>query len=327
MSGDDAAETVEVIAGRQLTVGPLSADDIAEAARIVRLAFGTFFRAPNPEAFWSDRDYAHGRYAAPHVAAFGAKLDGKLVGSNFATKWGSVGFFGPLSVRPGLQNRGVAQALLKKTMTQFVAWGTEHIGLFTFAESAKHVGLYQKFGFSARFLTAIMSAPAQARDTPGMLRFATLTKVAQDEALSSCRELTNTLFPGLDLTEEIRATMALGLGETLLIEGRQGIAAFAICHHGPGSEAGADACYIKFGAARAGASAERDFVRLIEAGESFAAEIGTAKLLAGVNMARHEAYRLFVARGYRTEIQGVTMHKDNDPGYSRPGLFIIDDWR
>ncbi len=202
MSGDDAAETVEVIAGRQLTVGPLSADDIAEAARIVRLAFGTFFRAPNPEAFWSDRDYAHGRYAAPHVAAFGAKLDGKLVGSNFATKWGSVGFFGPLSVRPGLQNRGVAQALLKKTMTQFVAWGTEHIGLFTFAESAKHVGLYQKFGFSARFLTAIMSAPAQARDTPGMLRFAALTKVAQDEALSSCRELTNTLFPGLDLTEE-----------------------------------------------------------------------------------------------------------------------------
>jgi GNAT superfamily N-acetyltransferase len=327
MSGDDAAETVEVIAGRQLTVGPLSADDIAEAARIVRLAFGTFFRAPNPEAFWSDRDYAHGRYAAPHVAAFGAKLDGKLVGSNFATKWGSIGFFGPLSVRPGLQNRGVARALLKKTMTQFVAWGTEHIGLFTFAESAKHVGLYQKFGFSARFLTAIMSAPAQARDTPGMLRFAALTKVAQDEALSSCRELTNTLFPGLDLTEEIRATMALGLGETLLIEGRQGIAAFAICHHGPGSEAGADACYIKFGAARAGASAERDFVRLIEAGESFAAEIGTAKLLAGVNMARHEAYRLFVARGYRTEIQGVAMHKDNDPGYSRPGLFIIDDWR
>jgi GNAT superfamily N-acetyltransferase len=327
MSGDDAAETVEVIAGRQLTVGPLSADDIAEAARIVRLAFGTFFRAPNPEAFWSDRDYAHGRYAAPHVAAFGAKLDGKLVGSNFATKWGSVGFFGPLSVRPGLQNRGVAQALLKKTMTQFVAWGTEHIGLFTFAESAKHVGLYQKFGFSARFLTAIMSAPAQARDTPGMLRFAALTKVAQDEALSSCRDLTNTLLPGLDLTEEIRATMALGLGETLLIEGRQGIAAFAICHHGPGSEAGADACYIKFGAARAGASAERDFVRLIEAGESFAAEIGTAKLLAGVNMARHEAYRFFVARGYRTEIQGVAMHKDNDPGYSRPGLFIIDDWR
>ena len=326
MSGD-AAETVDPTAGGQLAVGPLGEDDIAEAARIVRLAFGTFFGAPNPEAFWSDRDYAHGRYAAPHVAAFGAKLGDTLVGSNFATKWGSVGFFGPLSVRPGLQDRGVAQALLKKTMTQFDAWGTKHVGLFTFADSAKHVGLYQKFGFWARFLTAIMSAPARAHSTYGLLRFTMLTKVAQDEALSSCRELTNTLFPGLDLTEEIRATMALGLGETLLIEGRHGIAAFAICQHGPGSEAGADTCYVKFGAARAEASAERDFVRLIEACESFAAEIGTARLLAGVNMARHEAYRLFVARGYRTEIQGVAMHKDNDPGYSRPGLFIVDDWR
>jgi hypothetical protein len=51
------------------------------------------------------------------------------------------------------------------------------------------------------------------------------------------------------------------------------------------------------------------------------------KVLAGANMARHEAYRHLVARGYRTEIQGVTMHRDNDPGYSRPGVYVLDDWR
>jgi GNAT superfamily N-acetyltransferase len=323
----DAAEVTEKNMVGQLTVGPLGDRDVAEAARIFRLAFGTFFGAPNPEVFWSDRDYIHCRYAAPHVAAFGAKLDGKLVGSNFATNWGSVGFFGPLSVRPGLHNRGVAQALLKQTMAQFEAWGTRHVGLFTFAQSAKHVGLYQKFGFSARFLTAIMSAPARAHSAHGVLRYSELTATKQHHALSSCRHLTETLHPGLDLTEEIRATATLKLGETLLIEDSEGVAALAICQHGPGSEAGADTCYVKFGAARVGASAERDFIRLIEACESYAAEIGTAKLLAGVNMARHDAYRLFVARGYRTETQGVAMHKDNDAGYSRPGLFIIDDWR
>ena len=42
------------------------------------------------------------------------------------------------------------------------------------------------------------------------------------------------------------------------------------------------------------------------------------KLLAGANMARHEAYRHLVERGYRTEIQGVTMHKDNDPAIAAP---------
>jgi hypothetical protein len=51
------------------------------------------------------------------------------------------------------------------------------------------------------------------------------------------------------------------------------------------------------------------------------------KLLAGVNMARHEAYRHLVARGFRTEVQGVTMHRHNDPGYCRPGVYVLDDWR
>ncbi|WP_292303318.1 hypothetical protein [Mesorhizobium sp.] len=52
-----------------------------------------------------------------------------------------------------------------------------------------------------------------------------------------------------------------------------------------------------------------------------------SKLLAGVNMAGPEAYRHLVGRGFRTEIQGVTMHRPNEPGYSRAGVFVLDDWR
>jgi hypothetical protein len=52
-----------------------------------------------------------------------------------------------------------------------------------------------------------------------------------------------------------------------------------------------------------------------------------SNLLAGVNMARHEAYQLLAARGFRTAILGVTMHRQNDPGYCRPGAYVIDDWR
>ena len=32
-------------------------------------------------------------------------------------------------------------------------------------------------------------------------------------------------------------------------------------------------------------------------------------------------------RGYRVGFQGVAMHRPNDPGYSRPAIFAIDDWR
>lgn len=55
-----------------------------DAARIVRLAFGTFLGVPEPDTLWKDRDYAHGRWRAPHVVAFGARRDGQLAGANLA---------------------------------------------------------------------------------------------------------------------------------------------------------------------------------------------------------------------------------------------------
>jgi GNAT superfamily N-acetyltransferase len=322
------AADVATAKASQPAVSALDESDLPEAARIVRLAFGTFIGVPDPENFWNDRDYVYGRHRAAHVASFGAKLDGQLVGSSFATRWGSVGFFGPLTVRPELQERGIARALLARTMEQFDSWGTRHVGLFTFAQSAKHIALYQKHGFSARFLTAIMSTPVAARrGAAGGSRFSQLSEARQNEALRSCRDVAATLYPGLDLTEEIGATHAQGLGDTVLVEGAGGIAAFAVCHYGARSEAGADNCFVKFGAVRGGASGEEDYSRLLDACEALAAAVGMPKVLAGANMARHEAYRHLVARGYRTEIQGVTMHRDNDPGYCRPGVYVLDDWR
>jgi hypothetical protein len=108
---------------------------------------------------------------------------------------------------------------------------------------------------------------------------------------------------------------------------RSGLSGFAVCHYGPRYEAGADTCFIKFGAVRLGAHAERDFARLLDACEAFSVRVGMPTLLAGANMARYEAYRHLAARGFRTALQGVAMHRPNEPGYSRPGVYIIDDWR
>src|SRR5690242_4883162 len=86
--------------------------DLPAAQRIVRLAFGTFLSAPDPENFWSDRDYIRGRFGAEHVASFTADHEGVLAGSNFATRWGSVGFFGPVTIRPELWDSGIGQRLV-----------------------------------------------------------------------------------------------------------------------------------------------------------------------------------------------------------------------
>ena len=85
-----------------------------------------------------------------------------LIGSNFAARWGSFGFFGPLTVHPDLWDRGIARRLLTATMSLFERWGTRHAGLFTFPQSAKHIGLYQAYGFWPRQLTPVMAKPVGA---------------------------------------------------------------------------------------------------------------------------------------------------------------------
>jgi hypothetical protein len=50
-------------------------------------------------------------------------------------------------------------------------------------------------------------------------------------------------------------------------------------------------------------------------------------VVAGVNLVRENAYHEMRNRGFRIEVQVVTMHRPNEPGYSRPDVYAIDDWR
>ena len=97
---------------RNLKIRPLEERDLDVADQIMRIAFGTYLRAPNPIEALGDADWVHTRYYADPAAAFCAELDSEVVGSNFATRWGSFGFFGPLSVRVDLWDRGIATRLM-----------------------------------------------------------------------------------------------------------------------------------------------------------------------------------------------------------------------
>jgi len=317
-----------------VSIRPLKENELEEADRVFRLAFGTFLGLPDPLMFLGDAGYVRTRWQADPASAFAAKVDGKLVGSNFATNWGSVGFFGPASVRPDLWDKGVGVRLVEPVIELFAEWGIEHAGLFTWSHSPKHIYLYQKFGFWARFLTAIMSKSVVERlmvgeDEPESRwsRFAGLSEGDREETLKACRELTGAVYDGLDVSGEIRAVASQDLGDTVLLRDDSGLAGFAVCHCGAGTEAGSGACYVKFGAIRPGPDAGRNFERLLDTCEALAAAEGMQVLIAGANMGRHEAYRALLARGFRIEIQGVTMHRPNEPGYDRPDVYVIDDWR
>ncbi|MBV8777680.1 MAG: GNAT family N-acetyltransferase [Alphaproteobacteria bacterium] len=310
------------------SVRPLAEADLPQTWRIARTAFGTFLGAPDPENFWRDRDLHRNRFRSDNVEAFVADEGGAVVGSNFVTRWGSVGFFGPLTTRVDRWDGGLAQPLVAAACDAFDRWGVSHAGLFTFPHSAKHVHLYGKFGFYPRFLTAIMSGAAAAYGLPAdATRYSAAAAGARAAAEAAAGALCDEIYPGLDLGGDIRAVAAQGLGDTLLLWEGSRLAGFAVCHWGPDSEAGAGFLYVKFGAVRGGAGAAERFARLLDAAAALAHEAGQPAMLAGVNLAREEAYRQMKARGFRTEIQGVTMHRDNAPGYSRPGVYVLDDWR
>jgi GNAT superfamily N-acetyltransferase len=313
-----------------ITVRPLEERDLPEADRIFRLAFGTFLGLPDPLAFLGDVDLVYSRWRAAPADAIAADVDGQLAGSMFVANWGSVGFFGPLTVLPEHWDKGVGRRLLDATMEKFEAWGTRYSGLFTFAHSPKHLFLYQKYGFHPRFLTPIMSKPATDQgDAVQWSRYSELSESEQKSCLDACRELTGAILEGLDVEREIVAVQAQKLGDTVLVWEGPTLAGFAVCHCGPGSEGGSDVCYVKFGAARPGSGAgqSESFERLLEACEAFAARQGLSRLVAGANAGRPEAYGQMIARGFRANLVGVAMHRDNHPGYNRPEAYIIDDWR
>ena len=309
-------------------IRPLREPDLAAATSVFQCAFGSFLNAETPEQFMADRNYIRSRWRADPTAALAAVSQGEIVGSNLATNWGSVGFLGPLSVTPKLWNHGVGFRLLEHTVALFADWQTAHAGLFTFPHSPQHVGLYQRFGFWPRYLTAVMSLPVTSPITRSHhLRYSRIPEDERPSIRAACRELTDTLYAGLDVEREILALDIQDLGDTVLLWDHDQLDAFAVCHCGAATEAGAGCCYIKFGAARPGPGVGDRFTRLVTECQSLAHAHKLLRLEAGVSLAREEAYTALCAAGFRTRIQGICMHRPHGPGYHRSGLYVLDDWR
>jgi GNAT superfamily N-acetyltransferase len=308
-------------------VRPLLQDDLADADRIMRVAFGTFLGLPEPAAFMGTADYVHSRWAADPRAALAAEVDGHLAGSNFVTRWGSVGFFGPLTIDPAFWDKGVARRLLDSTMATLEGWGVTHAGLFTFSHSAKHLALYQRYGFMPRYLTSVLGIAVPPTSADGYVLTAA-GAASLEEVLGECAELTDAIYPGFEVEREIRAVVEQKLGDTVLVRGDDGrVAAFGVCHTGAGSEGGTGTVYVKVAAARPGPDVEASFGRLLDACTSFAVAHGAHTLVAGVNTSRRGAYRVLIERGFRAQLVGVAMHRPDESAYHDPDAWVIDDWR
>lgn len=315
-----------------IEIGPLEPAEVDEADRIFRLAFATFLGLPDPSAAFGDSDMFRTRWRAANTRVLAARRAGVLVGTNVITRWGSLGWFGPMTVRPDLWDQGVARALLEATNRVFDSWKVTHRGLFTFANSPKHVSLYQRYGYWPRYLTLITerTLPSTELGTPSAAAQALLSAHGPRDAenlVRECRELSGMALPGLDLTGEIRSVLDGRLGDTVLLRDGSRLEGFAICYIGPGNEARSGDAYLKFGMVRPGSEARKRLSGLLDAVEVFASSRSATRLEVGVNTSHPETCRLLKDRGHRVPFIGVAMQFPDEPGYHRPDVAVLDDWR
>lgn len=305
-------------------IGLLQESELPEAEKLLRLSFGTFLGLNEPMNFGNGAEYTSRWYRDP-LGAFAARADGKLIGYCMVANWGSCAGFGPIVTHPDYWDRGIGSQLMSASWKKFDEWGSQQIVFCTHANSPKHIYFYGKFGAYPRFLIALCSKGISTTQpqTLKAKRYSHLSPQQQAVSLNAAYQLTDKIYEGLDWRSEILLVQQRSLGDTLFVWDDKGLIGFAICHYGAGSEAGKGNCYVKLGAAQ---SAEA-FEQLIDECETLTVISGMSSLVAGVDTACVDAYRLLIARKFRIQFLSVSIHKPNQRGYSRPDVYVIEDKR
>ncbi len=243
--------------------------DLPTADRIMRLAFGTFLGP-------SGTDQIHGRRRLRAHALAGGSLRGHRSGvrrrnrrQQFRHALGQRRFFRAAHDPPGFvgsRNRAAAAAADDGSIREMGRAARRAVYVCQQHEareactrnSASGPGISPR---SWRFLFPRKPCPRPRR----WARFSDLSVGDKELCIQACTKLTNSVYEGLDVQREIRAVDDQQLGDTVLTWGGGELTGFAVCHAGPGTEAGSGKCYIKFGAVRSGKSAAQEFRHLLEA--------------------------------------------------------------
>ena len=88
---------------------------------------------------------------------------------------------------------------------------------------------------------------AASSHVAGRSRYSTLEAHERASCLVDSLTLTDLIYEGFDVTNEIVAASTLGVGDTVFVRRDRELVGLAICHNGA-SEANSDTCLVKFAA-------------------------------------------------------------------------------
>jgi len=178
--------------------------------------------------------------------------------------------------------------------------------------TVENIGFYGRLGFAPGYLTVTMTRDLATRGHAAPSLLSQRPAAAQEAATAAAARLVAALGPGPDFTREILLTAQLGLGDTTLVDGSDGLDAFVLWHSAPLAEGRPkDELRILKLAARD----ERAFAAALVATEAAAARAGIRRVAIRCQTRYETAFRHLIERGYRVRWTDLRMTCE---GYPEP---------
>src|SRR5262245_6662941 len=248
---------------------------------------------------------------------------GQVAAFNIAHHSGVEGWMGPLAVRPDRQGGGVGKTIVRTAVDWLIDQRVTTLGLETMPRTVENIGFYARLGFAAGYLTITMTNEISRRGHGAPALLSDRDDAEQAAALAAVGRLVTGLAPGYDVSNEIRLTAALELGDTSLVEDGDGLAAMALWHSAPLADSRTrDEVRILKLAARD----DRAFETVIGAVEAAAARAGIRRVSVRCQTRSEAAFRRLVARGYRVRWTDLRMTYEAYPEQIPAAGVLFSNW-
>jgi GNAT superfamily N-acetyltransferase len=248
---------------------------------------------------------------------------GDVAAFNIAHRSGAEGWMGPLAVRPHRQGAGVGKAIVRTATDWLLGQGVTTLGLETMPRTVENIGFYARLGFSPGHLTVTLTNDIAPRGHPAPVLLSHRKGAAGEEAVAAARHLVGTLATGYDFTREILLTAELGLGDTSLVDGDDGLEALVLWHSAPLAEGRPkDEVRVLKLAARDAPALEA----AIAATEAAAARVGIRRVAIRCQTRYGDAFRYLVARGYRVRWTDLRMSYEGCPESHPARGVLFSNW-
>jgi GNAT superfamily N-acetyltransferase len=248
---------------------------------------------------------------------------GDIAAFNVVHQAGIEGWMGPLAVRPDRQSTGVGKTVVRTAVDWLIDRGVTTLGLETMPRTPENIGFYARLGFIPGYLTVTLTNEIATRGHPDPVLLSRRQAEHKEAAMDGVRRLVSDLAPGIDFSREILLSAELGLGDTSLVEGNNGLDAMAVWHSAPLADSRTrDEVRVLKLAARDDAA----FDAAIAAVEAAAAKSGIRRIAVRCQSRYDEAFRRLIARGYRVRWTDLRMTYEGYPERHAGHGVLFSNW-